>query len=133
VEAFVRECARVVKADGIVAIIDGITVGDTAIRHYVNAFEKLRDPSHVWQFSPDEWQTFFVNSKLAVTLVERYRKAFEFHDYCERMNVPARTRLQLKAMLVQAPQRATELFDIFEKDGQLWFYLHEVLIVGIKL
>jgi ubiquinone/menaquinone biosynthesis C-methylase UbiE len=132
VKAFMGECARVVKPNGIVAIIDGIAPGKNFTARYLNAYEKLRDPSHVWQFNAQQWHSFFEAANLKVTLHETYRKAFEFHDYCERMNVPTLTRTQLKAMLLQAPQEAKSLYDIFERDGELWFHLHEVLIVGVR-
>lgn len=132
VARFLGECARAVRPGGGVAVIDNITPPDRFAARYVNAFEKLRDPSHLWAYSADEWQAFFAEAGLRVTLVEQFGKAHEFDDYCERMNVSEANRLRLRAMLVQAPRGPKEAFDIFEKGGQVWFHLNEVLIVGVK-
>jgi len=132
VAKFVRECARVTTSGDTVAVIDNVTLSDRFTARYVNAFEKLRDPSHLWAHSADEWQVFFADAGLRVTLTEKFRKAHEFGDYCERMNVSEANRFRLRAMLTQAPKGPKEAFDIFEKGGQVWFHLSEVLIVGVK-
>ncbi len=131
VARFVRECARTVKPGGTVAIIDGIGVGDNFTVRYLNAFENLRDPSHHWAYPARRWQAFFAEAGLQVALVETFRKAHEFGDYCDRLNVAPANRLRLRAMLTQTPEGPKQAFDIFEKGGQLWFHLWEVLIVGM--
>ncbi len=130
VAQFVRECARAVKPGGTVAIIDGIAVGGGFTVRYLNAFETLRDPSHHWLYPARRWEAFFKEAGLHVTLVETFRKTHEFGDYCDRLNVSPADRLRLRAMLTQAPNGPKHAYDIFEKGGQLWFHLHEVLIVG---
>ncbi|MBI3240853.1 MAG: class I SAM-dependent methyltransferase [Chloroflexi bacterium] len=131
VARFVRECARAVKPGGAVAIIDGIAVGDGFTARYLNAYENLRDPSHHWLYPARRWEAFFKEAGLRVTLVETFRKAHEFGDYCHRLNVSPANRWRLRAMLAQAPSGPKQAYDIFEKGGQLWFHLHEALIVGI--
>lgn len=131
VAQFVAECTRVVKPGGVAAIIDGIAVGDGFTVRYLNAYEKLRDPSHHWLYPARRWEAFFDEAGLRVTLAETFRKAHEFGDYCDRLNVSPANRLRLRAMLTQAPEGPKQAYDIFEKGGQLWFHLHEVLIVGM--
>lgn len=130
VPGFVRECARAVKPGGIIAIIDGATPDDPFTRRYLNAYEKLRDPSHVWQYSANDWRRFFEESRLSIMLVEQFVKRHEFTDYCDRMNVSEVNRQRLRAMLVQAPRGAKEAYQIVQQGAQLWFDLGEVLIVG---
>lgn len=131
VAQFVRECTRAVKPGGTVAIIDGIAVGDGFTVRYLNAFETLRDPSHHWLYPARRWEAFFKEAGLGVVLVETFRKMHEFGDYCDRLNVSPANRLRLRAMLAQAPEGPKQAYAIFEKGGQLWFHLHEVLIVGM--
>ena len=127
---FGRECARAARPGGTVAIIDGIGVGDGFTVRYLNAFENLRDPSHHWAYPARRWESFFAKAGLRVTLVETFRKAHEFGDYCDRLNVSPANRLRLRAMLTQAPAGPKAAYDIFERGGQLLFHLHEVLIIG---
>jgi SAM-dependent methyltransferase len=46
VQQFVNECARVLKAGGLLGIADNIAPEDAADAAYIDDFEKLRDPSH---------------------------------------------------------------------------------------
>ena len=66
VGAFVREAVRVTKPAGLVAIVDNIVPGThlrgkprrqaDAAAAYINAFETLRDPSHVRALAVQEWE-----------------------------------------------------------------------------
>lgn len=131
---FVREVARVLKPGGIAAVIDNITPPDVKAAKHINAFEKLRDPSHVWEYSAPEWEAFFLATGLTLQLVEKYTKPMDFEGYCDRMAVPMPTRLQLRAMLRHAPTAAyTALNPHFSGDpltGSLTFHLGEILIIG---
>jgi ubiquinone/menaquinone biosynthesis C-methylase UbiE len=131
---FVREMARVLRPGGIAAMIDNITPGNAAAARHINAFEKLRDPSHNWAYSVAEWEAFFAAAALTVTHLETFRKPMDFERHMDRMNVPAHTRRQLRVMLRHAPAPAREaLSPSFSADplnGPATFYLGEVLIVG---
>ncbi len=130
--AFVTESQRVLKPGGFLAVIDNLTPPDSFTARYINAFEKLRDPSHLWAYAARDWKRFYADAGLTVTHIEEFHKPFDFIDYCDRMSVPALTRLQLEAMLRQAPKGPREAFDIFEKGGRLGFHLTELLIVAVN-
>ncbi|HEY1409259.1 MAG TPA: methyltransferase domain-containing protein, partial [Promineifilum sp.] len=65
VERFIGEAKRLLRRGGLLAVVDNIVPGSRlrgkkadrlrAAGAYVNAFEKLRDPSHVRCLSFDEW------------------------------------------------------------------------------
>ncbi|MGQ0604507.1 MAG: class I SAM-dependent methyltransferase [Anaerolineales bacterium] len=100
---FVRESARVLRPGGWLALIDNVTPPDAKAARHINAFEKLRDPSHAWEYAAVDWEAFCFAAGLTVTRVEHYQKPLEFEPWCERMSVPALTRLQLRVMLWHAP------------------------------
>jgi ubiquinone/menaquinone biosynthesis C-methylase UbiE len=52
---FVRECARIVRPGGVVGLVDQVGPEEANAAQYVNAFERLRDPSHVWEYSQSAW------------------------------------------------------------------------------
>lgn len=132
VARFVRECARVTRVGGRVAVIDNITPADPPAARYVNALEKLRDPSHGWEYSAPDWESFFRAVGLEIVHVEQSRMSLQFHGWVERMSVPEVNRRQLRALLHHAPGAARESLHPREEDGQLVFDLGKVLVIGRK-
>ena len=134
---FAREMARVLRPGGMAAVIDNIVPENVVAARHINAFEKLRDPSHNWAYSAAEWEAFFVAAGFEVTHLETFHKAMDFERHCDRMNVPAHTRQQLRVMLRHAPAPAREaLSTTFSADplrGPATFFLGEVLIVGRRV
>ncbi len=129
---FVRECARVVRPGGLVAVIDNVTPADPLAARHLNAFDKLRDPSHVWTCTPAEWEGFFGAAGLALEHSELFVKTMGFHGWADRMGVSPPVKLQLEVLLRQAPAPALESLQPREENGRLVFNLLELLIVGRK-
>lgn len=132
VQQFVFECSRVVKPGGIVAVVDTISPPDKRTAHYVNAFERLRDPSHGWAFSLEAWGDFFQLAGLEVTHRERYALPQNLVEYADRLGCSALTRQRLRAMLLQAPPPVKEwLAPQSHGDGEaIRFYIQQGIIVG---
>jgi ubiquinone/menaquinone biosynthesis C-methylase UbiE len=74
---FMSESARVLKPGGQLALLDNIVPGSrrrgkkadagTPAGAYVNAFERLRDPSHVRCLSLDEWVDAYVTAGFTIS------------------------------------------------------------------
>ena len=128
---FVSESVRCLRTNGCLAVIDNVAPDNFAAAALVNAFEKLRDPSHGRHQTAADWHAMFAANRLRVALHQPYRKALNFADYCTRMSVPAHTRTQLSALLAQAPAAVHSYFNPRTINGALWFDLHEILIIGI--
>lgn len=129
---FMRECARVVRPGGMVALIDNVTPADTLAARHINAVEKLRDPSHVWAWTVAEWESFFTSAGLAVEHLEQFTKARDFQRWADRVSVPSKVKLQLEVLLRQAPAQALEALRPREEDGRFVIELQELLIIGYK-
>lgn len=142
VAAFVRESVRVLRRNGILAVVDNVVPGsglkgkkgkqlrDAGI--YVNAIEKLRDPSHEQCLSINEWITLFQQQNLHHVQHETSSKTIQFHDWASRMNVQEPTLTQLQALFVQAPQAVQEFLQTQLSPYPIRFQLHEILVVGTK-
>ena len=77
VEQAVAEMARV--AGGSVLIVDNVFMGDA-----VEEAEKLRDPSHVRNYSEAEWRSFIGEAGLEVAAVQFFEKPIEFQPWLDR-------------------------------------------------
>lgn len=127
---FVRETARVLKPGGLAALIDNVTPPDNVAARHINAFEKLRDPSHGWQSTVAEWEAFHLAAGFTVTATETFRKPIDFDDYCERLSVPAQARQQLRVLLKHAPTSAREALAPEFVGERITFTLTEILLIA---
>jgi ubiquinone/menaquinone biosynthesis C-methylase UbiE len=137
---FLAEAARVLRPGGLLAVVDNIVPGSRRrgkkaeelreAGRYVNAFEKLRDPSHGRCLSLDEWADAFQAAGFALRHQEVADKGIDFDEWVARMQVPAGDRLRLRAMLLQAPSAVlTFLTPTFSGD-RIAFRLAEAILIG---
>lgn len=77
VEQAVAEMARV--AAGTVLIVDNLFMGDD-----VEEAEKLRDPSHVRNYSEADWRAFAERAGLKVEDVQSFEKPIELQPWLDR-------------------------------------------------
>jgi len=133
VAAFVRETARVVRPGGVVGIVDQLSPPDPKTAKYVNAFERLRDPSHVWAYNQVEWEGFLVGAGLEVLHVETFLTEHALTPWAERMGCDTATITRLRALLVQAPEPAAEwMRPIIPGTADAVFVIRQFLMVGRK-
>ena len=128
IDLFVQEAARVLKSDGICAIVDNI-VPEGEAGDYINAFEKLRDPSHHRCLSSAEWQQIFANAELSMLHTESLPKTMQFEWWARRMTNDDALVAQIKAMLLDAPSAAREALQP-SADEPLTFQLVEGIFVA---
>ena len=129
---FVREAARVLKAGGVLALADNIGSGEPKVAQFVNTFEELRDPSHVWAYSPDDWETFFFAAGLELIHREQVEKTLDFDEWAACMRVEGAALDRLQALLVQAPTAAREWLRPQQVGRRLVFRLVEGILIGRK-
>ena len=140
IQQFINEAARVLKPGGLLAVVDNIVPG-THLRgkkarlineagSYVNAFEKLRDPSHGRCWSVSEWERGFAQAGFTVQHQELLHKEMEFAPWAARMQVSREDTIRLKAMLVQAPTAVSDFLTPQISNDRITFRLTELLVVG---
>jgi SAM-dependent methyltransferase len=131
--AFVRECARVVKPGGLVGVVDQIGPADPKAANYLNAWERLRDPGHNWQYSQGEWESFFVGEGLQVTTSEEVCLRFDLAWWTQMQHNDADTVLRLRVMLKQAPELvAAWAAPDMPEGGAITFGHHHLILIGSK-
>jgi ubiquinone/menaquinone biosynthesis C-methylase UbiE len=140
IQQFINEAARVLKPRGLLAVVDNIVPGThlhgkkarliNEAGSYLNAFEKLRDPSHGRCWSVNEWEHGFRQAGFTVQHQELLAKEMEFGSWATRMQVSPEDTTRLKAMLVQAPTAVADFLTPQISNDRITFRLTELIIVG---
>ena len=141
--AFVREVVRVLKPGGTFALVDNIapdqlsTPGFTEAElneaaHVYNAFEKLRDPSHVRCLGMAEWGVLMTGAGLRVVHSERIPKDMAFEPWAVRLGCDAATVDKLRQMLAESTPALRAFLKPRPEAGGLMFTLDEAIVIARK-
>lgn len=103
VPAFLRACARVLVPGGVLLLQDHVLPEQTLAGRYVDAFEKLRDPSHRRAYNQREWLEMVETAGLQVEHAEQVVRRHAFHDWAGRQDNSPETVAMLEAMMAAAP------------------------------
>ena len=129
VNQFLAEAARVLRKGGILAVVDNVVPeGEAGV--YVNDFEKLRDPSHYRCLSLDEWVAGFADAGFTVLNQETAWKEMTFNDWAVRMGATPETVMQLRELLLHAPQDVAAFLQPHQTADDIVFYLEEAIVIG---
>ncbi len=101
---FVVECARVLKTGGRLVIQDHLVPHDARDKAYVEAFERLRDPSHVRALDEYEWRGVYLDAGLTVEHAEPLRRPVKLLPWAQRQDNPPEVIERLQVLLAQAPE-----------------------------
>lgn len=131
--AFLQSAERVLKSGGLIAIEDN-TVPDGKAGDYINAYETLRDPSHVRCLSVNEWEEQLFAAGFALEhKATSLMKIPDFFDWAERMHVSADDQVRLQLLLLKAPPEVTAVFQPIVQGQKIAFHLERTLLVGRKI
>ena len=130
VPRFVAEAARVLRPGGLLAVADNVVPAGEA-GEYVNAFEKLRDPSHGRCLTITEWTKAYKTAGLTATHTETLWKRMDFDPWARRLTDDESLVEQVRAMLLAASGEAKAFLQP-ENNGELTFRLQEGVFIGRK-
>lgn len=103
VPGFLAACRRVLRPGGILLLQDHVLPEDRLAGGYIDAFEKLRDPSHIRAFSESEWLEKISAAGLQVEHHEQIEKRHDFHTWAARQDSSPETVAMLRALIAAAP------------------------------
>ncbi len=130
--AAIRDWARCLKPGGRLALVDNIGPEDAAANAYVNAFEKLRDPSHGHLYPPNQLARFLEAAGLEITDSFTLRKPMDFHAWMTRMQVSPADREHLTRLLWDSQGAAREFLNPGGDGDATTFDLREGLFLALK-
>lgn len=108
----VAELARALRPGGVLLVEDNVSPSAPEADAWVNAFERVRDPSHVRAWSVPEWTAAFAAAGLAVEVAHAWRHRFDLAEWAARSGTPPEGMARLRRMLAEAPAAAREAFDL---------------------
>ncbi len=130
---FVQECARVLRAGGLLLVQDHVLPYDEAAARAVDDFERLRDPSHNRAFDEGEWRGMFEDAGLTVEHTEQIVKRHAFLDWAQRQGCSPETIEQLIEMVRNGPAIVTDWMQPQAWDTpEATFANHHIIIAGRK-
>jgi ubiquinone/menaquinone biosynthesis C-methylase UbiE len=129
--AMVAEAARVLAPGGVFLLSDTISPEDPARDSFLNAFELLRDPSHVRDHRVSEWQAMFRAADLEPTCLGHFDIHQEFDSWVARMATPADAVVGLRALCDAVPDEVRGHFGIRGR-GDYAFRLDSAVLRGVR-
>ncbi|MBL8157015.1 MAG: class I SAM-dependent methyltransferase, partial [Anaerolineae bacterium] len=131
---FVQECARVLKPGGVLLVEDNTVPDDDRAARYVDAFERLRDPSHHRLYAPYEWEGMFLDAGLTVAHLEIFdRPGNRMLPWAERQGCTPEVIERLHVLLAQAPDAVRAFWNpVCAGTPEASFDFHDVMIAGRK-
>lgn len=140
VARFLVEARRVLPSGGHLAVVDNVVPGSllggkkarlqNEAGRYINAFERLRDPSHVLCLSIYEWRRAFHEAGLTVEHEETDWKWLDFGSWAARMGVTEPTLTRLRVLLLRAPNAVLEFLTPENRGDTIRFRLSEALFIA---
>ncbi len=136
IRQFVSEAARVLKPGGRFALAD-TTVPDDAPEtdSWQNAVEAVRDPSHVRNYSPGEWEQFVHAAGLTVRQITSAGNGITIplSDWLFKAGCTQEQSDQVQQMFADAPDDARRAFQIrTTEEGEAIFTWQRVLLLAVK-
>jgi ubiquinone/menaquinone biosynthesis C-methylase UbiE len=115
-DAGLREAARVLKPGGVAAFADAVAAPAPQIDTYFQAIELLRDPSHVRDYAPAEWEAALARAGLLPTGSATHRVRLVFQTWIERMRTPPVQADAIRALQAVMPDHVARHLAL-EADG----------------
>ena len=102
VALFAREAARVLKPGGTLLLVDSMAPEDASADTFFNAFELLRDPSHVRNHSRSQWQRILDEAGFDSEGMGRFPLYQDFDGWVARIATPPTAVAHLRFLFEHA-------------------------------
>lgn len=110
------EIHRVLAKHGKVIIVDILGNSNPVMDTFFQAIETIRDPSHVRNYSLQEWMGFAEYAGFKVEIVEKQSLDLEFQSWTERMQTPQHAVETIRYLQSKASDQVRQYYKIRE-DG----------------
>jgi ubiquinone/menaquinone biosynthesis C-methylase UbiE len=117
VPAALAEMRRVCKPGGWLLMIDLLGGATPLVDTHLQAFELLRDPSHVRDYAAPEWRRMIAAAGFELAEESRsWPVRMQFSSWLQRMGTPAHLAVAIRALQESAPREVRAALQL-EEDG----------------
>ena len=127
IPAFLAEVARVLRPGGTFALVDNV-VPEGRVGDYINALDRLRDPSHLRAWTMPEWRAALADHGFALAHEEEIVKHMEFAPWVSRHD--ATTQRLLRALITEVTPAVAAVLSPEGGDEDLRFDLREGVFIA---
>ncbi len=110
------EMERVLTANGKVIIFDILGHSDPALDTFFQTMEMIRDPSHVRDYSLQEWCKFAEYAGFKIETIEKQTLDLNFQSWVERMQTPEDAVATIRYLQTKVSDKVRKYYNI-QKDG----------------
>jgi ubiquinone/menaquinone biosynthesis C-methylase UbiE len=133
-DVFVRECARILKPGGRMALVDTWVPDDVELDHAINQMQALRDSTHRRSLSTSEWKQFLNAAGLEIKHLETWFHEGEasFNEWVAISRTAKEEVARLKSFTASLPQRIKEALKFRTTSDDLYFQLPRIVFLATK-
>lgn len=132
VDSFIASCARVAKTGAWLWISDTVSPEDDDLAAELDALERLRDPSHVWNLKPSEWSARLQEHGWEIASFEPGSKAIDLEQWLDRMHVEGDDRVEASRRALHPSAGLASHLNPREVGGKPWFDLPDLTLFARK-
>ncbi|MGH7411330.1 MAG: class I SAM-dependent methyltransferase [Candidatus Methylomirabilis sp.] len=122
VSRFLSEMRRVLRSDGTLVLCDSSSPEEPDASAWQQETERLRDPSHVRNYSPSEWQRMTEEAGFRVGRIDTtHRSHLAFTDWVRTSGNDAATVRLLRERFLGAPPGVRDAFQIRFEGEEIHF------------
>ena len=125
------EMLRVLKPGGMLLLSDIVAPEDPTQDTFLQAFELLRDPSHVRDHSVSEWHAMLAAAGFESETVGSWPMRIDFEDWTLRMQTPAENAGQIRRLFAGATEAVRKVFAL-DADGGKSFQITVSVLRGLR-
>jgi len=133
----IREMARVARHGARVVIVDSTSPEDPVLAAQWDHMERLRDPSHVQNYSPSQWRAMVADAGLRVFSEEigyatENGRPMDFAAWTRRINTPTEAVEELTRLFRNATPALAESLRIEVVNDAIFFCVPVITIGALK-
>lgn len=128
-----REIARVLAPDGRFVLCDVVAPEGEGLDETMNEWERLRDPTHVWDYRLSQWRDELLPAAgFEVREAVLGTHPIQFNDWVERSGTPGEVVERLRGMYVRAAEETKRAFEVREEGEDISFSWPSATILATK-